>query len=697
MTDPVLDFLQPRAFELGPTSTTPSDLAHWRLTRDRDNVAWAVLDKAGASANTLTQEVLAELDIILDRLEADRPRGLVLRSGKPQGFIAGADVRQFVGAADVAEVGAQMARAQDVVDRLDRLTIPTIAVVHGYALGGGLEIALACRRRIAIEGASFGFPEVQLGLHPGLGGVSRFTDLIDPFEAMRFMLTGKTIHAEEAQRLGLVDAVAPERHVRAAVAAAVGGTLKPRDSGLIDKVKELAPARRLAAARMRREAEARAPSKHYPAPYALIDLWEDHGADHEALRRAETASFARLVVSDTAQNLIRVFLLREKLRGLGPGSNQVGHVHVVGAGAMGGDIAAWCAWKGLRVTLEDVKPEPVAAAVKRAAELYKAISHGDRRAERDALDRLTPDLKGDGVARADLVIEAAPEKADLKRSIYGGLEAKMKPSAILATNTSSIQLGELSKALLRPERFIGLHFFNPVSRMQLIEVVGHDDLDPSVGETALALTVALDRSPAPVRSAPGFIVNRALTPYLLEALTLMDDGVEKETIDKAAEAFGMPVGPIELADQVGLDICLAVADMLGRELPGERPEIPTWLRERVAAGKLGRKTGEGLYVWRDGRAVKAQGAAEPGPDMSERLILPMINACVQILAEGVSEDPDVIDAAMVLGAGFAPFRGGPLHYAKGRGAAQVRARLDVLEAELGPRFRPSDGWAKLGA
>jgi 3-hydroxyacyl-CoA dehydrogenase/enoyl-CoA hydratase/3-hydroxybutyryl-CoA epimerase len=697
MTDPVLNFLEPRILDLGPTGATQSDYRHWRLTRDRENVAWAVLDKAEASANTLSEDVLLELDQILERLTDDRPRGLVIRSAKPSGFMAGADVAQFQDVRDPAVVEKRMARAHEIVDRLERLTIPTIAVVHGYALGGGLEIALACHTRIAVEGASFGFPEVQLGLHPGLGGVARFTSLIDPLQAMSFMLTGKTIHAPKAKALGLVDAVVPERHVRAAVAAAVKGELKAHEPGLVDRLKETAPARRIAAARMRQEAEAQAPHAHYPAPQALIELWERDGGDPAALKAAEQKSFAKLVVSDAAQNLIRVFFLREKLRDLGKAENPVKHVHVVGAGAMGGDIAAWCAWNGMQVTLGDVKAKPVAGAIKRAAELYGKISRSDRLAVRDALDRLTPDLDGDGVRYADLVIEAAPEKAELKKSIYAELEGKLKPSAILATNTSSIPLATLREGLKRPERFVGLHFFNPVSRMQFVEVVRHDALVSEVAEAACAFATAIDRLPAPVRSAPGFIVNRALTPYLLEAMAMVDEGVAKETVDRAAEDFGMPVGPVELADQVGLDICLAVADMLKRELGWDMPEVPAWLREKVEAGNLGKKTGEGLYVWRDGKPQKAGGAAAPDAEMSDRLVLPMLNTCAELLADGVSEDPDVIDAAMIFGAGFAPFRGGPLHYARARGVSEVCDRLRALEVAHGSRFQPSNGWSRLTA
>jgi 3-hydroxyacyl-CoA dehydrogenase/enoyl-CoA hydratase/3-hydroxybutyryl-CoA epimerase len=696
MQDRVLTLLAPRDLDLGPKSAAEQTLKHWRVTRDADNLLWAVLDKADSSANTLSDEVLFELDKILDQIDSDRPTGLVIRSAKSSGFIAGADVGQFRGADDVGEVEQRMSGAHAIADRLESLTIPTIAVVHGYALGGGLEVALACHTRIAVEGARFGFPEVQLGLHPGLGGTARFTRLIDPLQAMNFMLTGKTIPAKKAKALGLVDAVVPERHVRAAIQAAVKGQLKSEGQSLIDRLKDSAPARRFAAQRMRAEAEKEAPSNHYPAPYALIDLWEKFGGDFEAMKTAEIGSFARLMVSETAQNLIRVFFLRETLKGLAGDGSKIRHVHVIGAGAMGGDIAAWCAWSGLTVTLTDVKPEPIGGAIKRAAILYGKIAHDDRLKVRDALDRLVPDLKGEGARHADLVIEAAPEKVDLKKGLYAKLEPVMKPGVILATNTSSIPLETLREGLQRPERLVGLHFFNPVSRMQLVEVVRHDGLDREVETAARAFVGAIDRLPAPAMSAPGFIVNRALTPYLVEAMAMLDEGVAKETIDKAAEAFGMPMGPIELADQVGLDICLAVADMLKRELNWAMPDAPQWLRDKVAAKTLGKKTGEGLYVWKEGKPVKAPGAAAPDPDMADRLILPLVNTCAALLGDGVSEDPDVIDAAMIFGAGFAPFRGGPLHYAKQRGVEVVKARLTELEAKYGERFKPAAGWSKLG-
>ncbi len=701
MQDPVWAYLEPRDLSLGPVPHVPIEglptegMRHWTYTRDAAGVAWAVLDKQDASTNTLSQEVIEELAQILDKVDERAPKALVIRSAKREGFLAGADIAEFRGVTDEAAIRRRIEAAHGVVDRLAALTIPTIAVMHGYAMGGGLEIALACTQRIAVDGTRFGFPEVQLGLHPGLGGTARFTHLCDPIKAMSFMLTGKSIHDRQAKAMGLVDALVPERHVQAAVDAAVAGALPQPRQGFVDRIKDSAPARRMAARQMRAEAEQQAPSAHYPAPHALIDLWEEHGGDFEAMKRAEIASFARLMLTDTAQNLIRVFFLRQKLKDLSHAdAPEAAHVHVIGAGAMGGDIAAWCAWKGLRASLSDVKAEAIGRAVDRAAKLYEKIAHGDRLKIRDALDRLIPDPQGHGIARADIVIEAAPEKIDLKRKLYAEAEPRMKGGAFLASNTSSIPLAQLREGLARPERFVGIHFFNPVSRLDLVEVIAHGGLSAEAEGIARAFVGRIGKLPAPARSEPGFIVNRILTPYLAEAMVLMDEGLAPETIDRAATDFGMPMGPLELADQVGLDVALDVAEMLKRDLGWPLPDAPAWLREKVEAGDLGRKSGKGIYLWKDGKAVKEKAEA-PDPELADRLILPMANTAVAVLREGVSEDAEVIDAAMIFGTGFAPFRGGPLHYAQARGVDDVVAALSRLAERHGARFEPDAGWELL--
>jgi 3-hydroxyacyl-CoA dehydrogenase/enoyl-CoA hydratase/3-hydroxybutyryl-CoA epimerase len=694
MESKVLDVLGDRALELGPRPDAATPYRHFKLTRDADGIAWLLFDREGASANTLSSDVMEEFDRILGELESRRPAGLVIRSAKESGFIAGADVNEFRGATDPQLVETTISRAHAVIDRLEALRVPSVAVIHGFCLGGGLEVALACQMRIAIDGARFGFPEVMLGLHPGLGGTARFTRLVSPLQAMTLMLTGRTIDARRARALGLVDAIAQERHVRNAVKDAVFGRLKRAQPGSLNAILNSGAARGFLASRMRGEAAKTAPAEHYPAPYALIDLWEKHGGDKVAMLSAEKGSFARLMVTPTAQNLIRVFFLRDEMKKLAGNGNKVAHVHVIGAGAMGGDIAAWCANEGMRVTLADMKAEPIAGAIKRAADLFGKIIRKPIEV-RDALDRLAPDMDGEGVRDADLIIEAVPEKLELKQKVYAGLEPKMKPGAILATNTSSIPLQDLRTTLQRPERLLGLHFFNPVSRLQLVEVVSHDGNDEALLKEARAFVGAIDRLPLPVKSSPGFLVNRALTPYMLEAMVMLDEKIDQRLIDQAAEKFGMPMGPIELADQVGLDICLDVGDMLRSKFGESLPPTPAWLRDKVTRGELGRKTGKGFYTWKDGKAEKGP-PPETGPrvtdEMTDRLILPMSNVCVACLREGIVDNADVVDGAMIFGTGYAPFRGGPLNYARARGTENIVSTLRTLAQKFGDRFTPDAGW-----
>jgi 3-hydroxyacyl-CoA dehydrogenase / enoyl-CoA hydratase / 3-hydroxybutyryl-CoA epimerase len=689
----VWDYLAPRDRELGPLAAAGSGQGEWRnfrLARDEGGVAWLLIDKAGAGANTLSEDVLTELNDVLATLEREPPKGLVLRSPKPGGFIAGADIREFLNMTDAVAIEARLTEANAVIDRLDRLPFPTVALIHGYCLGGGLEIALACDYRVAIDDARFGFPEVLLGLHPGLGGTVRLPRLINPLEAMGMMLTGRTVRAGRAKGLGLVDAVVPERHAKAAVT----GKLTTRGGSYLIPIFNSAPGRKLAGMRMRAEAAKKAPITQYPAPYALIDLWEQHGGDPKEMAKAEIASFAKLMLTETSRNLVRVFFLREKLKGMTDGEFAGRRVHVIGAGAMGGDIAAWCAWHGFDVTLADMQAEPLGKAIGRASDLYGKIGHKSIDI-RDALDRLIPDLAGEGVRTADLVIEAVPETLELKRRVYAAIEPKMKAGAILATNTSSIPLEELRNGLARPDHLVGVHFFNPVSRMQLVEVVSHDQVSAGVLARARAFLGRVDRLPAPVKSAPGFLVNRALTPYMLEAMVLLGDGTKRETIDAAAERFGMPVGPIELADTVGLDICLHVAETLAAGLDRPLPDVTHVLREKVAAGDLGRKSGKGFYEWKDGKAVKEKDTAAPTDEMTDRLILPMLNVCVTCLREGIVADEDTIDGAMIFATGFAPFRGGPMHYTRSRGIAEIRQLLWQFAQRFGDHFRPDPGWNDL--
>jgi 3-hydroxyacyl-CoA dehydrogenase/enoyl-CoA hydratase/3-hydroxybutyryl-CoA epimerase len=546
---------------------------------------------------------------------------------------------------------------------------------------------------LAVPGTRLGFPEIQLGLHPGLGGTERLTRLVDPIEAMTMMLTGKTASHGKAKKLGMVDQVVEERHVEAALQAAVAGEIEPGNNGVRGRVLSSKPARQLEARQMRSQSAKKAPAEHYPAPEALIELWEQFGGESgEDMRRAEITSFAKLMMTETSRNLVRVFHLRETMKGLTrTKADPVRHVHVVGAGEMGADIAGWCAVRGLDVTLFDMEADKLAQAVKKLSDLCDKKHRSDAE-RRDILDRLTPDFGNRGVDRADLVIEAVPEKVELKQKVYEEVEARLKQGAILATNTSSIPLETLREKVSDPGRLIGLHFFNPVALMPLVEVVSHDKASETVLDRGRAFVGQIDRLPAPVATAPGFLVNRALTPYLVEAMIMLDEGVPAESIDAVAEDFGMPMGPIELADQVGLDICLSVADMLRERLDTSMPPAPDWLRKKVDDGLLGKKTGEGLYRWKKGKADKKDRAGSAPDDALDRLILPMLNACMACLREKVIRDEKLVDGAMIFGTGFAPFRGGPMNYARERGFDNIRDALEKLARAHGDRFRPDDGW-----
>lgn len=697
MVGKIWSILQPRNHELGPIVEPSWRGRDWLLKRDADDIAWLLLDRSGENVNTLSESVLSELDECLGELKGRLPRGLILRSAKPSGFIAGADIRDFRELRDATGLKARLDRAHAILRNLEALRCPTLAVIHGFCLGGGLELALACGCRIATRGAIFGFPEIKLGLHPGLGGTARLTGLVDPIEAMTMMLTGQTLSASKAKSLGLVDIVTDERHVRAAVNTAVAAKPKHAWRGWRATALSLAPARKLAASAMHAKTRQKARPEHYPAPYQLIELWEQDGGRREAMLKNEIQSFADLLLGETAQNLIRAFFLREKLKKIAtsnPTNSDLQHVHVVGAGVMGGDIAAWCALKGLRVTIIDADRLALGKMMKRAQELF-AHRLDDAAQRRDALDHLIPDFEDCGVGRADIVIEAVPERIDLKREIFQSIEPRMSDDAVLATNTSSIPLEQLRDVLHRPERLVGLHFFNPVARLELIEVVRHNLVSDEALARARAFCARIDRLAAPVASAPGFLVNRALTPYLLEALVMLDEGVNAETIDEAAERFGMPMGPVEVADHVGLDICLDVADRL-RASVESLPEAPPLLREKVERGELGRKSGKGFYDYADGKPKKIS-APEPDESIADRLVLPLVNACVECLRKGVAEDEETIDAAMIFGAGFAPFLGGPLRYARTRGAENIVSALRELSGKHGPRFAPDEGWSKLDA
>lgn len=673
-----------------------SEARHWKIERDPDGVAWLTLDQAGSAVNTLAVDVIAEFDAQLMALERDLPRGLVIRSGKPGGFIAGADIKEFL-RARTREAAAELIRGcHTVFDRLEALGCPTLALIEGYCLGGGLELALATRYRLALDDprTRLGLPEVRLGIHPGFGGTVRAPRLIGHLSALDLMLSGRSLSAHAAWKLGLVDYALPERQLVRAARAMLLDPPPPHRPPWWQRLAGQRLARPAVARVLRRKVAQRAPEQHYPAPYALIDLWLKHADDPKRMQAEEAGSVAELVIGDTAQNLIRVFFLQERLKARGRAAvTPARRVHVIGAGAMGGDIAAWCALRGLQVTLQDQSAQRIAPAIRRAAELFRKELKQPRLVQA-ALDRLLPDIHASGVDRADVVIEAIFENAEAKQALYRELEPRLRPGALLATNTSSIPLEILGRALARPERLVGLHFFNPVAKMQLVEVVHTPDTDAGALAQAGAFVRQIDRLPLAVRSSAGFLVNRVLMPYLLEAVTAVGEGVRPELVDRAALEFGMPMGPIELADTVGLDICLSVATILA-EHRGLQP--PERLRRMVEAGQLGRKSGRGFYSYRGGELLRERldrTVAVP-PDLIDRLILSLLNEAVACRRAGIVEDDDALDAGIIFGTGFAPFRGGPMHYIRERGVSNLKERLENLARLYGERFAPDAGWTEL--
>jgi 3-hydroxyacyl-CoA dehydrogenase / enoyl-CoA hydratase / 3-hydroxybutyryl-CoA epimerase len=666
---------------------------HWRLVTDSDGVTWLALDKAGASTNSLSRDVMEELAAILGDVARALPQALIITSAK-RGFIAGADIKEFVGIRTPDQAYELIRRGQEVLDQIAALACPTIAAINGFALGGGLEVALACRYRVLVDdpAATLGFPEVQLGVHPGFGGTVRAMQLAGPIAAMDLMLTGRAIRPKQALALGLVDRVVPAAQLDATAKQLALAPPPVREPKLVHRLLNLMLVRPVLAGQMRSQVARRARPEHYPAPYAMIELWQRFGGKGKQAYEAEARSMARLLCTPTSRNLVRVFFLQDRLKSAGKiGGEPARHVHVVGAGVMGGDIASWCAARGLTVTLQDRSEEYVAPALERARKFFEK-RYPDAAKRNETMARLSADVEGHGVAKADIVIEAIFEDLNAKRELYARLEPQMKPLAVLATNTSSIVLEQLAAKLAAPERLIGLHFFNPVARMPLLEVIHGERTQPDKVQAGLAFARQIDKLAIACRSSPGFLVNRVLMPYLSEAVRAAEEGVPLALIDRAAEEFGMPMGPIELADVVGLDVVMSV----GKVFFQAGAQVPAVLSIRYEQKKFGKKTGEGFYVWSNDEPQKppAAGRAAP-PDLQDRLMLPLVNEAVAVLRERIVEDADLIDAGVIFGAGFAPFRGGPIQYARTRGVDAILARLEELRAVHGERFAPDAGWQLL--
>jgi 3-hydroxyacyl-CoA dehydrogenase/enoyl-CoA hydratase/3-hydroxybutyryl-CoA epimerase len=666
---------------------------HWHRRLGGDGIAWLTLDKSDSTANVLSEQVLAELDAELRALAAanPRPRGVVFKSGKATGFILGADVKEFKGI-DSAALGTELAaKGQKVFAGIPSLGVPTVAAIDGFALGGGLELALACDYRVAVASyeRNLGLPEVQLGIHPGFGGTVRSVEILGPPLALDLMLTGRMVSPHEAALSGLVDRVVSRSDLDSAAAELIERRPPPHRAAWHLRLLNAAPIRPLVARSTLARVRKRARRDHYPAPYAIVELWRRYGARGDAAYRAEAESIGHLFVTPTAKNLVRMFELRERMRNLAPKESPIKRVHVVGAGTMGGDIAAWCVLRGLSVTIQDRAQEFVTPALRRASELFRKRLR-EPGASEAAQARLVVDLAAQQVQSADLVIEAIIESLDAKQQLLRDLEPKLRVATVIATNTSSIKLEDMAPVLRSPQRFVGLHFFNPVASLPLVEVIRGRDTDNDTLRVATSFVIQIGKLPLPCRSAPGFVVNRILTPYMLEALRAHEDGHALETIDEAAKEFGMPMGPVELADRVGLDVALHVAKTLSEQLRADPPKL---LAAKVAARELGLKTGRGFYVYdKDGRAQRRHDVARPDRELVDRLILPMINEAVACYDEQVVDDTDLLDAGVVFGTGFAPFTGGPIHYARQLGFATAHRQLEQLAKRYGTRFTPHSGW-----
>ena len=652
---------------------TLPNLQDWRFSIDFEGIAWAIIDRKGESMNSLGRRPTEELGEIVKAVEkaaaSGEAKGLVIMSAKETSFIAGADIREFQNFDTEEKIKDVVRQTLELFDRIDRLPVTVVAAIHGYCLGGGLELALACDWRIADreESTRLGFPEVKLGMFPGLNGTVRSIEVAGPTDAMTAMLTGRMLRPTAAKAIGLVDQLVPTQHnLRWAGRKAVLQKRHSKGAPWWKRLMLKQPLRSLLAKQMRAKTAEKVREEHYPAPFRLIDLFEQFGDDPISMRIAETEAFAPLMASETSRNLRRVFKLSEMLKDEAPkDSFKPRKVHVIGAGTMGGDIAAWCVVSGMQASLHDVDEGQIAKALSRAKRLFKRHLRTPT-AINAAVARLIADPKGKHIKHADVVIEAIVEKLEIKQKLFQELEKRIRPGAVLATNTSSLRLEYIAKPLADPGRLVGVHFFNPVAQLPLVEVVHGEGTRDEEVRKACTFVAAINKLPLVVKSCPGFLVNRVLAPYLMEAVRRYQLGEPREKIDQAALKFGMPMGPLELMDLVGLDI----ANHVGEELR-LAPDTDNVLSSLVRQGKLGKKTGKGFYMWDKGKPKREEVSYDPAEleRLGRELMKPMLDEAKRALEDNIVANADHVDAGVIFGTGFAPFRGGPLHYRSTHGQA----------------------------
>ena len=635
------------------------NLRHFDISTDSKNICWAKLDVKGKSVNVLTQEVMLDLAKLLDWLEEnDNLRGFGFMSGKPGGFIYGADISEFELYKSATDVLHHMQFVHGLFDRIERLKVPTCVGIDGIAVGGGLEIALAFDH-IIITGnhkTKLGFPEVNLGILPGYGGSGRAYRRVGTATATQMMLSGKPMAAFAAHEAGLIDQkVDGAEHLK----PAIGAWLIEQKSKKPNREQRESSADQNALNEANAKFLNRLRADHTPAPFAILDHVKRHGHSASEMSAGEMDIFPDLMVGSASKSLRRVYHLTDKIRKTARGDSAISNVHVVGAGVMGGDIAAVAAMSGLMVTLSDMNPKATELAIDRAAKLFERRLKSDDKITA-AKHRLKSDPQSDGAKNADLIIEAVAEKLSVKQAVFADLEKIIKPNAVLATNTSAIPLEDIAKVLADPSRLIGLHFFNPVPVLPLIEVIWSLHSNQDIVTRGMQFAGQIGKMPIRCKSSPGFLVNRALLPYMFGAMEAVASGESPEKIDQALVDFGMPMGPIELSDQVGLDVCLDVGIILGMG-PGAEKLLKSKCREQT----LGRKTGSGFYEWSENRAVRSRESLEPkvSNKMARRMLAPMVDECRKAVQEGVVDSADDADAGMIFGTGFPGFRGGPINWA----------------------------------